>query len=347
VKHLLTLAPLALLLQPACGKDDIDSASADDTTPTDDDTAPAEGGMEIVANNIDAGVLLSAWSNGDELIFAGGEISDVGAGYYVRKNGDDYCTEVVADRAFWWIHGAAEGDWYAVGERGLILHHTGGEHVDESVPTDVTLYGVFDEGDRTWAVGGDATKNAGEIWVREAGAWSQVGGTVAGPLFKVWCDGERNCVINGSSTSHIIEGDTSTIYEPSPQPDAHLLTCRGTSFTDVWCSGGTSGSEVWRWDGSAWSEASASGLGQPLMGLWIAEDGDVWVSGMSGTYAWWDGETWGTEIPYSIEPFHAVVQHQGEMYLAGGNLTTTTGDYYGTIGHYGVAAGEQDVPACP
>jgi len=358
--HLPRLA-LAALLAPlvlgACGKDtdgDDTGPDTDGTTGTpggdssgdDTGTGPAEDGMEIVANNIDDGALLSAWSNGDELIFAGGEISGAGRGYYVRKNGDTWCTEDVSDRAIWWLHGASEGEWYAVGEQGLILHYTGGEHVDESVPTDVTLYGVFDEGDRTWAVGGDASVGSGEAWVREGGVWTKVEGITDGPLFKVWCDDQSSCVINGAFTSHIVEGATDTIREPDVQPEAHLLTCRGSSFTDVWCAGGTSGSEVWRWDGSAWSEASTSGLGQPLMGVAVASDGKVWVSGMSGTFAWWDGESWGTDIPYSIEPFHAVVEHQGEMYFAGGNLTTTSGDYYGTIGHYGQAAGAPEITTC-
>jgi len=351
---------LLLMALVACSDKGDDSGPLDDTssdttgtpgTTTDDsgtdDTGPVEPGMELLANNIEAGALLSAWSNGDELIFAGGEISGAGGGYYVRYDGSSFCYEAdVADRAFWWIHGAAEGDWYAVGERGLILHHTGGEHVDESVPTDVTLYGAFDEGDRTWAVGGDASKSTGEIWVREAGVWS-LAHTGDGPFFKAWCDGEGSCLFNGAFTSWAVEGDRTNGYEPSPAPDAHLLTCRGRDWTDVWCVGGTSGSEVWRWDGSAWSEADASGLGQPLMGVWTAPGEDVWVSGMSAIVGVWDGSAWTVDIPVAIEPFHATWKHGDDFFFAGGNLTTTSGDFYGTIGHYGQPLGTQDVTACP
>ncbi len=341
-------AALWLLALTGCTGAKPGDSGPSDSGPVDgtgDSAAPGEG-MEVVAQSIEAGALLSMWVDGDELLFVGGEISDSGPGYYVRYDGEGFCYEAdVADRAFWWAHGAEAGAWYAVGERGLILRDEGGVRTDESVPTEATLYGVFDEGDRTWAVGGDAAAGTGEIWKKEGGTW-ELFHSGDGPFFKVWCDGEGSCLFNGSYVSMAVQGDASSAYTPDPAPDAHLLTCSGRSFSDIWCVGGLSGPQVWRWDGSTWSEASTAGLAAPLLGVWTAEGEDVYVSGASGITARWDGEVWSSDIPVVLETFHAVIGFGGELWYAGGNLTTTSGDYYGTIGHYGQPLGLQDVPAC-
>jgi hypothetical protein len=48
----------------------------------------------------------------------------------------------------------------------------------------------------------------------------------------------------------------------------------------------------------------------------------------------------------AIEPFHAIVVRDGETFAVGGNLTTTSGDYYGTIAHYGPPLGTLTPTPC-
>ncbi|MDP6931828.1 MAG: hypothetical protein QGG40_02885, partial [Myxococcota bacterium] len=144
-----------------------------------DDTA-SKGGVEgpwsVLAEGIEGGVLLSAWSDGDTLRFAGGELGG-GPGILVDYTDGEACVEIGAtDHALWWIHGPAAGEWYAVGEAGTILHSVDGVRTREDVDTDATLFGVWAEEEVVWAAGGHvgSGENDGEIWKREDGTWEIV-----------------------------------------------------------------------------------------------------------------------------------------------------------------------------
>ena len=98
----------------------------------------------------DSGVMLAAWSDGDELLMVGGRLSPSpmneagGPGHLVRVSESGACVERdIADRTLWWIDGPAPGEWYAVGERGTIVHEVDGMRSDESVATQGTLYGCL------------------------------------------------------------------------------------------------------------------------------------------------------------------------------------------------------------
>jgi len=78
--------------------------------------------FSMVMDEQPGGILLGGWSDGDTLISVGGQLSG-SSGSIVEYDGESWCvSEGVADQALWWIHGDGQGEWYAVGEKGTILH---------------------------------------------------------------------------------------------------------------------------------------------------------------------------------------------------------------------------------
>jgi hypothetical protein len=321
------LTTLLLLLAGCPGKD----APCDSDCPDTDDTDPkAKGDFSVVAEAFGDATLLSIWSNGDEALFVGGDLRTDGTGTLARYDGDTLCYETaVTDKALWWIHGPREGEWYAVGAGGVILHETDGTRVREDVAVDdgVVLYGVWADPDQdlVYAVGGNPivpTDEAnGQVWKRVGGTWSLVADQLPGTLFKVW-----NGWIIGDEVGYRIDTD-GTLTEDRPldgdgQP-VRLTTIVGRDASDVWAVGGFGKGQVFHHDGSAWSEADATGL-QGLMGVWTSTNDHVWVSGSGGMTAYWDGSDWNfPTFPVAFDSFHAVLKHGDEFLFAGGNFQTS------------------------
>jgi len=298
-------------------------------------------GFSIPLESEDSGVLLAAWTDRDEVLAVGGQL-DGTAGLLVRAEGDSWCADdQFADRPLWWIHGNGEGRWYAVGEQGLILRHEEGETIDESVDTPATLYGVWDAGDRVWAVGGDVWGDRlGEIWLREDGRWSLVASGLPGVLFKIWED----WVVGDSVIYRLGDGDLGFekklfgLEDHSVSEQPRLLTVRGRSADDVWAVGGNAQGTMWHWDGLAWTEVALSPLctNQALNGIWTAPDQDVWIAGMSGAMGAWNGSEWNCpDVPITGEHFHAVWPQGDDILWFGGNLFSS-GDNYATIARHGL-----------
>ena len=325
----------AALLSLACtGKED-----TGDTR----DTSATGPRWSVLADGVGEGVLLSAWTDGGEALMVGGGMAGDGPGVLARYDGSRVCTETLSeDRALWWIHGPVEGEWYAVGERGLVLHQVGGEIFDESIETEATFYGVWATEDVVFAVGGVVDTNLGQIWRREAGVWSLFLDNIDGVVFKVW----RGWFV-GNEWAAFLDGESSEDLSVH-LPGHRLLTVRGPSEDEVWAVGGSASAVVLHWDQGAWQTLGTQGLSLPLNGIWTAEGEQVWVAGMSGTQGYGPGDgSWHIpDFPVTAEHFHAVWKHGEEMLFLGGNLMSSQGPYYGTIGRYGPDSDSLDSEDC-
>jgi hypothetical protein len=310
-----------------------------------DSGGPVENEWSMLATEFGSGVLLSAWSDGEKVVMVGGDMAG-GSGTMLVYDGAEIKATCVADgidRALWWVHGTAPGDWIAVGENGIVVQVEGYVGNPRNEPfTSATLFGVWQGEDRTIAVGGDVSAGTGEIWVSDDNGdnWRALATDLPGVAFKVWEDW-----VVGDGIAYQIDGDTLI-----PQPElGRLLTVRGRASDDVWAVGGLTSATVLHFDGTSWSEADTLGLGQPLNGVWTGPDEDVWVTGNFGTTARWTGTTWEQpEWPLTTEHFHAVWRHNDETLFVGGNLFSP-GDNYGTIGRYGpgtVSVAIDDINPC-
>lgn len=310
--------------------------SADIDPGTDTDESFGDPDWSLVAGPFGDGVLLGAWSDGDTLLAVGGAMADDTA-TLVRYRDGQLCAEPSpADAVLWWIHGPREGEWYAVGERGTILHSVDGERVREDVPTEATLFGVYATQGEVWAVGGDVMEERGEIWRRRDGTWEPFDTDLPGVVFKVW----RSWFV-GAGIAYRLEDDALVAHPP---PDGETLTTvRGRSEEDdVYAVGGIG--VMVHWDGASWTRIETP-FGQPLNGVWTAPDEDVWVSGAYGSQGRYDGSWTYPEWPVTGEHYHAVWPHQGEFLFLGGNLFSSSG-HYAVVGRFGPAEALQEPTAC-
>ncbi len=330
---------LAIAMTGCDGSTAIKDTSSGGSSPGGDDTGSSSSPWSILADNVGKGVLLSAWSNGPEVIMVGGEMGG-GPGMLVRYDGTTLCTEdAVTDRALWWIHGDREGEWYAVGEAGTALHVVDGTRTRIDIPTQAHLYGVWATEEQVIAVGGDPIAGTGEVWEYQGdGDWIALATDLPGTVFKIW-------------DKWVVGVDV--LYELNPPdltahtPMGRLLTTRGRAEDDVWAVGGLTSSLVAHWDGLEWTEQDSTGVGQPLNGVWTEEGEDVWVAGNFGTMAAWDGTQWQMpDFPLTSEHFHAVWGHNDEVLWMGGNLFSSSGSNYGTIARYGPSSTPMEPVPC-
>lgn len=303
----------------------------------------AEPDFSLLAGDLPGGALLSAWSNGDEALIVGGHLGS-GPGVVVHLQDGALCVEEdVADRALWWIHGARAGEWYAVGEAGTVLHEVDGERSVESLATDATLFGVYDDGEAVWAVGGSFVNGSvGEIWVRRDGAWTLLAGGLPGVVFKVW----EGWFVGDGVAWRLGAGDA---LEPVDLGGEKILTLRGRDAEDdLWAVGGYGQPAVLRGGASGWSEVTVDGLDQPLNGVWTAPGEPVWVAGMRGLLAYTeDGAAWTRpDEPPSYKDFHAAWKHGDDMLFVGGDLLGGD-DQRGVIARWGLPSDPPVPEACP
>jgi hypothetical protein len=339
------MSPWTLLLLAGCDCNGKDLAGSTDTN-----ILPTEASFaSIVANDIPGGNLLAAWSDGDDLMFVGGETGS-GLGQILWYMDDHLCVDQdldLAERALWWVHGKEPGDWYAVGEGGLVLHNSpaGRERIDIPSP-DLTLFGVFDDATWVWAVGGQVfADQTGEVWRRPSDGsadWELFYKSDAGQfIFKVWEDW-----IVGAGVAWRIDGDM-LVEMPVPNGE-RLLTMRGRSTEEAWAVGGLSSAQMLSYADGGWATVSTEPIcgSGPLMGVWTAPGEDVWISGSVGTAARFDGTAWhcaGFPI-VTDRDFHAVWKHEDQVFFVGGNLASTAA-LVGTIAMAG-AHETLEVRAC-
>lgn len=313
--------------------------------PGDDDTDDTDSEPGFSSLLLDAapetGMLLGAWSDGDEAIIVGGDFA--GIGRITRYNGERFCVEATEYPAvLWWVHGRSEGDWYAVGENGTVVHESAGARTRDDIPTTYTLFGVYDDGTDVWAVGGDVRNTQqGEIWRKPAGgAWELVLGEINGVMFKAW-----NGWFVGDGKAYWWDG--SQLVERHPPNDAKLLTVSGTE-DQVWAVGGVATPVLLEWGGTDWIDhpvAPACAGNQGLNGVWT--DGtDVLTAGFNGAAGLFDGD-WNCDIPpLTQDHFHVAWKH-GEQNLWMGGDFFSFGDNHGTVNvHPPVSGGPLTVETC-
>jgi len=303
-----------------------------------DDTGASTSPWGLVADGFSPGAMLSIWaSSEEEVLFVGGGLRGVGPGVLARYRPADatLCWQtLLEDKALWWIHGTDAENWYAVGEKGSILHYTkDGGIADESVDTEANFYGVWVEQDSVWAVGGfigGSPTGSGEIWKKDDSGWSLFAEALPGTVFKAW-----NGYFVGTHVAYRLSDEGA--LEDIPPGSHKLLTLRGRSDEDIWAVGGRQSAKVQHFDGNEWRSIQTAGLSLPLMGVWTAPGESVWVSGMNGVQAYSEdnGENWNIpDFPLTSSSFHAVMAHGDEVLFAGGNLMTSGDDYYATIGRF-------------
>jgi len=312
-----------------------------DTTDTVDSGSP-DSPWEIAADLVPGGVMLSAWTETatDEVLIVGGAL-DKPSGTLWRYDGTSLCFEEgAADQPLWWIHGRGPGEWIAVGAKGAVLRESAGVRIRDDIPTEATLFGVYDDDSEVWVVAGDIYASTGEVWRQpEGGDWEKVA-DLPDLMFKVWEDW-----LVGAGQAY--QWDGSKLVDQFPEGARRFMTVRGAG-DDLWAVGdGLNQSEVHKWSEGAWSspELDPRCTGQGLNGVWTDQGEDVWVAGFFGAMARFNGSDWDCpSAPLTSEHFHAAWRWHDETLFVGGNFFAPSG-HYGTLGRHG-GVGPVQVQPC-
>lgn len=304
-------------------------------TQTGSPTDPPDGPFAGVAfeGAAETGVILGMWSNGPEAILVGGDLGS--AGRITHYDGEGFCVEPTSyERALWWVHGRAPGDWYAVGERGIVLHEQNGVRTRVDLPTLATLFGVYDDGTDVFAVGGDVLNTqTGQIWRKAAGEdWELLLGDIPGLMFKV-----QDGWFVGDGLAYRWNGTALEEHHPSPVDGAarppKLLTVRSFGPTRAVAVGGVNRATVLSYDNGTWTPIEVpqecSG-GQGLNGVFGTDPAELYIAGHRGAASRYDG-AWTCDVPpLTEEHFHVAWEHEGEVLFGGGDLFDF-GNNHGTV----------------
>jgi hypothetical protein len=314
------------------------------------DEGPGPLAWSAAADDWADGALLSVWAGGpDDVWIAGGE---AGRGVVLHFDGAAWERRDPpgADAQLWWVHGFAGGQVFVSGDRGLVARWDGAAWtVDDTGHPGTTLYGVWGAApDDVWAVGGvsldaEPAEQEGDVVLHwDGAAWTRADvpplankpSSAQKNLYKVWGTAADDVwVVGGAGT--ILHWD-GTSWEPH---DAGLgstlfFTVTGRARDDVWVVGGFGVAALVHFDGASWAEVELPPEAPSLLqGVWTAPGRPVYVSGLDGFTARFDGDSWTLgEALGSTPGLHAIAEDGGgAVWAVGGNILTHLADHTGHV----------------
>ena len=228
-----------------------------------------------------------------------------------------------------WAFGFGDGEVYAVGNEGAILHYDGTDWEAEMSPTNQDLWGVWGAApDDIWAVGGSARLPGegeptlvhydGTEWVTVEIPTLTPSGVAA--LFKVWGSGADDVYVVGD-VGVVLHYDGSDWSELLVGAEDDLVAVWGTGPDNVVAVGGRSNGIVAHWNGTEWRTEFVTPL-PGLNGVWLDRAGRAHVAGLRGTVGVIDLDSFEvtTEEVDEFKHFHALAGVDGVLFAVGGNL---------------------------
>lgn len=262
-------------------------------------------------------------------------VRDVGGGWQAVSTGIDRDVN-----ALW---GTADTNAWAVGARGLLVHHDGFGWSAQPAATDKRrLNGLWGmpEGSPAYAVG-----EAGTVLVFSGASWSRRDIPNTAELRAVWGSGPNDVWVVGSYSTWHWDG---AAWQPATgSASRDLYAIWGASASDVWAVGawGT----VLHYDGAAWTTVNA-GTGLRLRGVWGAAADDVFAVGERGLILHWDGVAWTPMDSGTTEHLRAVTgRSTDEVWAVGtrGTVLRWTGERWRRVGDAGYTNALNAVWAAP
>lgn len=187
------------------------------------------------------------------------------------------------------VHGVfttPEGDAFAVGEHGVILHAVGGNVLDETFDPTRSLYGIWGtSATDLWAVG-----SGGVVLHRTAAGWALDATAVAARLSAVWgIGGELWAIGRGFDGAAVVlhraGGSWRADDTAAAMATGELTALWGSGRNDVWAVG--AGFQILHWDGMLWKTgpAAPAGVTADLLAVGGSGRGDVYFVGRGGVIA--------------------------------------------------------------
>lgn len=237
-----------------------------------------------------------------------------------------------------WVHGTGPDDVWVGGLNGTVLHWDGAAWSDRSLEMEEAVWGLYAMGPGdVWAVGGTSAwgGQTARIRHRTGETWDDVALpdvlTDLGNLFKVHHDGTTlwSC---GFAGSVVRSDDGSTLTAVPTGYAGDIVTVHGQPGQDPVFVGGRGTGAILEVDGDAVSVVETARAG--LSGVHVLPDGRAIVVGERGLAGVYDtaSDTL-TEAPVPTEDvLHGVVvDGEGRVWAAGGNLYTAGDAFEGSL----------------
>jgi hypothetical protein len=297
--------------------------------------------------------LLCVWGTAANDVFAvGGPLGNGTPSSVLHYDGSEWKDLAPGGmETFWWAHGTAGSDVWAVGEKGRITHFNGSAFAEYTSGTTATLYGVWANGPAdVWAVGGTpegGMNQPNDVLLHFDGtSWSpsplpqKLGRT----FFKIWG------TPSGGGTTLYIVGEFGTIWHRvggtwtleannPPLATGNLTTVSGCSDTEVYAVGGQ---DVLVSDGKTWTRSNAM-LENGVNGVACAAPGKAVIVGNGGLKQRLAGGAWVSD--FASDPHNdlhgAWADPSGAYWAAGGDFNSKPAaglSRVGVVGYYGSAA---------
>lgn len=196
------------------------------------------------------------------------------------------CAETMGDSRINDAWGLRTGDFWAVGNQGLLAHWDGQvwTHASPAGLGTRELFAIHGSGSNDiWAVG-----EQGLLLHFDGQSWSQIAFPSSDALYGVfaqldgsaWVVGDRgiSARIKGGQITQVPTGTT-----------ARLWTVFSASALETWAAG--DGGVLLRYDGKSWGQ-SESNTRQDLYSIWGASESELWAVGAAGTMLRYNGVFW-------------------------------------------------------
>ncbi len=313
--------------------------------------APLPAAWHVVFHDLTP-ALLCVWGTAPDDVFAvGGPLGDGTPSAILHYRGTWKDLAPGGTETFWWAHGTASTDVWAVGESGRIVHWNGSQFTEHASGTTATLYGVWAGGPAdVWAVGGTpggGTGKPNDVLLHFDGTgWSpsplpqklgrtlyKVWGTPSGGSTTLYAVGELGTIWHRVGTTWTLEADS------PPLATGNLTTVSGCSDTEVYAVGGQ---DVLVSDGKSWARANVS-LESGVNGVSCGSPGHVILVGSGGLKQRLVAGAWVTD--FTADPHQdlhgAWADASGNDWAAGGHFVGDAvpgGSRAGVLGFYGSEA---------
>ena len=310
------------------------------------DPAPLEAKWTVPVE-AQGGALLSVLSLDGELWISGAADSEGGTLLHLADGA--WSRETTgSDQDLWWVAAHPDGRLYMVGGGGTLLERSlDGNFTPLTVPTDMTLYGIWFNADgQGWAVGGDPladgmTEPRGTM-LRIDGSTVEVDAAAPAELsthlmFKVWGrPGQSEEAYAIGDQGYLLRWDGTTWSESDSGTNARLITIAGDDSTRA-IVGGTNQPTLLLDEGDGLIDRAAElPVGaQGLNGVFV-RDGQLAAVGNLGYAAIRDEEGLWTSDYLGMGGLHAVsIDAQGEIWAVGGDLLGLDDGY---VAHFGTSS---------
>lgn len=250
-------------------------------------------------------------------------------------------------KLLWWVHSFDDGAVVAVGRGGGVWVYNDSEWNPLPGPSEnEDFYGVWGVSvDDFWIAGGPSlgSLESGAVlrhWDGES--WTDGLESIEladdvrnyGSIYKVWgSDSDEVVAVGSHGMAYHFDGKSWSALE-TPALGSTLFTVVGRSSSDIYAVGSIPIPVLLHWDGTVW-ESVPLPLDTPpiLQGLWAAEGGALYISGLGGYVARRDNEgTWKPGEMETAHSFHAIFGVSGGHLIAvGGNIASVKESYLGTI----------------